>query len=219
MESRHVKDVMERRAREMSPPQGPAGYRSYPDHNREPYGLPSGSPDMGRGPRDYNRGPPADCARGQRGFDRSPPADPPDVDPRDFDLRPHPADLNQGSHQHLDENSRFGDVPYKNVPADVRKAYERKLREKSPERQKQQRPKRKDPEDDRTYFMYPQGFSIKPGKFSSSSPPPSYRASAEHPAMRYPTDEPLPGLDPAFPMPGPWENDRPSNPLGNYRSY
>ena len=214
MQSRHLQDVVERRARELSPDRGPAGPRgSYMDRDldHEPY-LP-------RVPRNYDRGPlpPEDYPRDPRDADRR------HTDPRNFDQGP-PGDFNRGSrsytglHDQLDNESRFGDVAYKDVPVDVRKAYERKLREQNAinEDQRGHRPRDRN-EDDRSYFMYPQGFSIQPRK--SDSPPPSYNASAQHPAMRYPSDEPIMGPDPAFPMPGQLEYDRPSNQLTHYRSY
>ena len=140
--------------------------------------------------------------------------------PRNFDQGP-PADFNRGSrslHDQLDNESRFGDVAYKDVPMDVRKAYERKLREQSAVNE-DQRPRTRDiNENDRAYFMYPQGFSIQPRK-KFDSPSPSYKVSAQHPAMRYPSDEPIMGPDPAFPMPGQMEYERPSNQLTHYRSY
>ncbi len=136
-------------------------------------------------PRDY-------YSRGPRGYDAGPGAS---RLPRDRDrawARPARAEPS------VDGDSRFGDVPYRKVPPDVRRAYERKIRGSSPPREGPfSRPEA--PDDERTYFMYPQGFSIQPGKYSVS-PPPSYRASAQHPEMRYPSvDEPR----------GAWEVERP----------
>ncbi len=106
------------------------------------------------------------------------PAPPPDMGPR-------------GPPVSLDGESRFGEVPYREVPPDVRRAYERKIGRSPPPVRGPPPPKPRLPkEDDRTYVMYPQGFAIQPAKYNS--PPPSYRLSAQHAALRYPVDDPYP---------------------------
>ena len=100
MGSQHVKDVMDHRARELSPQWGPDSYRAHMEHEQDPYGVPWSSPNMGRGTRDYDHEPPEELQRGPRNFnhrppeefqraqcyfDHDPPKDPHDVDPWDFD--------------------------------------------------------------------------------------------------------------------------------------
>ncbi len=139
-----------------------------------------------------------------------------------------------------DPDRYFGKVPYHDVPGDVRRAYEvrrgigrepppptmdevrranerrrAQMRDPSPPPMAPPPPRHyKDSKDNRRYNLYPQGYSIQPGKFQGMSPPPSYRASSGHPRMMYGMEDEMPPPMDAFSMPA--EMPPPDGPPPNH---